>query len=161
MKNTFNFAEQLFNVLHNNLDQEELDMNTKNTDCDAYKIGYSEDVRHVWYNVKFVTPKKATDFNELSRVYLDIDNKTLFLTDLNSVNTMITYSPNDSFVIEKFEQIDKKFITGFETATVEQLSSGDYEPVPIWEFSKGTPTIIPLNLAVNDRDGYSIIRNTR
>ena len=128
---------------------------------EAYKVGYSVDTRKYWYSIQFITQKKNFEYNDVKRVYLDADNKTVFVTNSDDANFIITYSPNDMFVVKKYEQIDKRIITGFEKATVEQLSQPDYTPVPIWETVEGTPTVIPINLAVNDRDGYSIVRNTR
>lgn len=137
------------------------DMIKNDNNCEEFKVGYSVETRSYWYQIEFITPKKTTSYDRIIRVYFDADNKMMFLTDEANTNYIINFTSADGFNIRKYEQIDKKIITGFEKATVEELSMPDYSPVPIWETIVGEPKIIPVNIAINDKDGYAIIRNTR
>jgi hypothetical protein len=157
------FEELKRNYTDSNMEDGTMASTKTNYNDDDYKVGYSVDTRLYWYHVEFtcVAQKKNFEYDNLKRIYLDMDNKTIFVTDSDDSNFILNYTSGDRFTIKKFEQINKRVITGFEKATVEQLSSGDYVPVPIWEEVEGTPTVVPLNLSVNDRDGYSVVRNAR
>lgn len=130
-------------------------------DMQTFKIGDSREIRRVHYEVYFNRPQNSKEILNAKRIYLDVDNRQMFITDWSDNVTIFNYSSEDNFVIKKFEQIDNEVVTGFKTATLEELSSDEYVPEPIFETVVHPVEQIPFNPAVNDKDGYSIMRNCR
>lgn len=94
-------------------------------------------------------------------IYNDIDNHVIAITEYDNTVKIINLGLHDIISINKYEVVTTKTLIGYETATTEQLSNPDFEPIPIFDTVTCDPEVVEFNSFVSDNAGYRVLRDTR